>query len=606
MISPSRQTVIGRSVTPIAILLLLTGFGFVAASFVDPAAIQSHAASLSSALVATMLGRLRALGIVYCLLAGAILYGQKGLQLACERIADETSRLQMPLGRPGWVTLAIAVLTIAGAALRWSEIHRVVRYDEAFTYEFYARRALYAALADYSLPNNHLAHTLLVWLSTRLFGLSPLSLRLPAFLSSVALLPAVYAVGKKLYGTAAGIAACALAATSPALIEFSINARGYSLVCLSTLLMLWAAQTLRQEPDRYLLWAMYAFAAIVAVYTIPLGIIPVLGIALWGIVEFRGSLRARAVKGHVAALAVVVGVLIVLYTPPVLHDGVRALVANRFVAPQESFVRSALQMPLRIWIRWTDGLGWPIVWLLPVLLIASLLAHRRFAKHRIPPFLFLAVWSSLCAIAGRIVGYPRVWLFLLPIFLISCGAGLAWIVGVLGRVVKLKETEAAGIGLVSAVVALVLGLAGRDASVFYWSNETGALQDGSEVAEFVYAQLQPEDALVMSIPAMPTVVFEVERRHGMNLLRRTLLDDPRRIVLVLPKSHNRTEYDDTHQLKALLANEKDADLSIIHEPQFLSELGYDERGMARDRWGVPQLMKSFQSASVYAIPIAVQ
>src|ERR671913_564051 len=63
--------------------------------------------------------------------------------------------------------LWIGVL-LSAFALRLYHVGQTMRNDEAYTYLAYALSPLSNALSDYEYPNNHLFHTLLVWVSTRL------------------------------------------------------------------------------------------------------------------------------------------------------------------------------------------------------------------------------------------------------------------------------------------------------------------------------------------------------------------------------------------------------------------------------------------------------
>ena len=86
--------------------------------------------------------------------------------------------------------VALAVITAAGIALRLIYIHQPMRYDEAFSYLFFVHVPLASTLSDYSVPNQHILNSLLMRLCASLFGNAPWSLRLPAFLFGVAVIPA--------------------------------------------------------------------------------------------------------------------------------------------------------------------------------------------------------------------------------------------------------------------------------------------------------------------------------------------------------------------------------------------------------------------------------
>ena len=91
------------------------------------------------------------------------------------------------------VERVVAVLLgVIAFAIRLAHVRQTMRHDEAYTFLHYATAPLASALSDYTYPNNHLFHTLLVWISTRLFGPSEVAIRLPAFFFGMLLVPAVY------------------------------------------------------------------------------------------------------------------------------------------------------------------------------------------------------------------------------------------------------------------------------------------------------------------------------------------------------------------------------------------------------------------------------
>ena len=124
--------------------------------------------------------------------------------------------------------LGAALITLAGTALRAWMLDRWLDYDEAFTYLRFASYTLPHAFSNYSFPNNHIFHTVLVWCSTHALGLSVTSLRLPALLAGCALIPLTFCLGRVLAGNAAGLIASALVAGSSLLAQYSVMARGYS------------------------------------------------------------------------------------------------------------------------------------------------------------------------------------------------------------------------------------------------------------------------------------------------------------------------------------------------------------------------------------------
>jgi hypothetical protein len=119
-----------------------------------------------------------------CLFTGAFLFGyRRRIPPLYARLVADRTRFRRQLSQ-GWYSLVhdpwafwpFLAVFLFGFILRALDLFRGVRFDEAYTYINYARAPLYRALSDYSFPNNHLFHTFLVFLSTRLLGNTLLAL----------------------------------------------------------------------------------------------------------------------------------------------------------------------------------------------------------------------------------------------------------------------------------------------------------------------------------------------------------------------------------------------------------------------------------------------
>src|SRR3990172_4791582 len=139
------------------------------------------------------------------------------------------------------VLLLAGLLLLAGflppfeRVIRGLSLSQPMQHDEAYTFIAFASRPFWIAISDYSLPNNHVFHTLLVYLAYHLLGDQPWIIRLPAFLAGVAIIPLTYAAAALFYNRKVGLLSAGLAAASPLLIDYSANARGYTLICAFTL-----------------------------------------------------------------------------------------------------------------------------------------------------------------------------------------------------------------------------------------------------------------------------------------------------------------------------------------------------------------------------------
>jgi hypothetical protein len=124
-----------------------------------------------------------------------------------------------------------ALMTAALFAIVWSIIRACTQsltIDEADTYFWFASRS-----ANYifdPFPNNHVLNTLLMWIATRAFGLSSLTVRLPALLGAVLYISASYVLCRGITNRISlqfSVFVCLV--YNPFVLDFMSAARGYSL-----------------------------------------------------------------------------------------------------------------------------------------------------------------------------------------------------------------------------------------------------------------------------------------------------------------------------------------------------------------------------------------
>src|SRR5919206_3699501 len=234
--------------------MALAGAGLLALSLVPPSALagrllettgEARSGPYTQELYAHLGERLRLAGGLLLLAAASLVPLRATLDAMLRAaLADLGCGVSEPrLPRSG---LEIGVLTLLALGLRLPFLGQPMRYDEAITYNEFASRPLYYGLSFYPEPNNHLLNTLLVHLTSGLLGSEPWVLRLPALLAGILLVPATYALGGLLGSRAVGLLAASLVAASSYLIEYSTNARGYTLQALAFVLavclLIWAAR----------------------------------------------------------------------------------------------------------------------------------------------------------------------------------------------------------------------------------------------------------------------------------------------------------------------------------------------------------------------------
>jgi 4-amino-4-deoxy-L-arabinose transferase-like glycosyltransferase len=384
---------------------------------------------------------------------------------------------------PLWVyLLGLAILTAAGAAIRAAWLNHPMRYDESWGFLEYIWPRQISACLVYSAPNNHVLHTLLVALASAIGGDSPAVLRMPAFLIGVALIPATGHLAAVLGGRrAAGWIAAALVACSAVLVDYSVNARGYGLVCLATVLMAW--QTVRICHNARLVspWVLWTLLAALGLFTLPIMLYPM--IVLAAIIVLQALIgpadqatRRLALRRTAASFAAAIAMAFILYLPVfratglaateenpadrqsplfVYSIGLYALTANPFVQSR-SFAEAAAGLP-RVGVEaigdWTCDSS-PLAWGLAAvgLLAATVAGLRRRRLLYLLAVLLPTLWAGL-SLAQRVVPFARVWLFALPLLMAVASCGLVELAG-LFRPARLRT---------AAVIVLLLAMAAASA-----------------------------------------------------------------------------------------------------------------------------------------------
>ncbi len=173
-----------------------------------------------------------------------------------------------------WLIIAL----IIGLVIRMSYISGPVKSDEASTFLGYIESPNFLRLFLYDQTNNHIFHNILTKILYTIFGYSLPVFRLVAFSSGVLSIPIIYYICKELKQD--GRFAAISLATFPLYIEYSVNARGYTLqtfILLLILLIVIKNYNLTDGNKNNLIALFIALATL----TIPTFIFVIPGIFIW-------------------------------------------------------------------------------------------------------------------------------------------------------------------------------------------------------------------------------------------------------------------------------------------------------------------------------------
>jgi hypothetical protein len=417
--------------------------------------------------------------------------------------------------------LAIIILAIV---YRLKFIYSPFHHDEAYTYVAFSR-SFFTAVTDYHLPNNHIFHSILVYFSTKIFGIQPWTVRLPAFMAGVLLIPATYWLAKRLYDRWTALGAVLLVAYSPMLVGYSTDARGYTLIALFTLATLTLGDIVVREKNLFA-WVLISLFSALGFYTIPVMLFPFGVLFVWLFLENQaegitvsgqpnapGSYRTKRefIWHWLAAGFGAAFITLLLYTPVFIFTGPDKFFANGFIAPLpwRDLLETWRVRFLETWDVWTYHVHVGIIILLIAGLTLSLVFYRWLSERRIPLQLATLIWVVILLVIQRPNTWSKLWVFLEPLVFIWSTAG---IFGLLQRI-RWKFVRG------SALAAVVIGSAILFATwqtvrlvpmlPEYWATHG----DDEQMVLFVQSQLQEGDLIVVSSPDDAPVWYYSEL-HG--------------------------------------------------------------------------------------------
>ena len=343
--------------------------------------------------------------------------------------------------------LPLLIIVLCAAFLRIWLINRPMTHDEAYTVVTWGSGSMRYAISDYQLPNNHVFHTILVNLIYHTLGKTPALLRLAALIPGILQIPAIYVLGKLTYNSKTGLLSCGLAAFSSFLIDYSTNARGYSILVLCSILIFIEGYLVLREKNRFI-WLLLILTAVIGFYTLPMMLYPFGALCVWLFISAltrdfptedgnlesnrsRYSGKGDLIKHLIFAGLCVILLTILCYLPILMESGIKALIGNVFVlpVPQADFVGTMKSRGLDFVQAFTEAMP-------PILQIAiltgnliSLLFHRKISKAGFPVQLAMLIWLVPVWIIQRPNLWPRTLIFLWPFLLMWGAAGLHWLIG---------------------------------------------------------------------------------------------------------------------------------------------------------------------------------
>jgi 4-amino-4-deoxy-L-arabinose transferase-like glycosyltransferase len=314
-------------------------------------------------------------------------------------------------------------IILVGAAFRISQLWQGITYDEAFTCTFYAPKPVGFILSDYTWPNNHLLHTLLVKLSMALFGTHLWSVRLPALIAGIAVMPLYYLFVRAMFNRYVAVLALAFVAASGALIEYSALARGYSLTWLFMMAASLAGRHLAKRNNLVSAVLVAVFCAL-GMWAVPTMMYPALAIYLW-LLLYLFSLYDTSLNRRLLGLLFSFGLFVVLsalaYTPVIITHSLDHLLHHPTLGESTwaGFVQTHQEKAFELWVFFNDTAA---TWISLLGFVGLGYAVYISSKYRI--MVISLVFSCVpLVLLQSALGPPQTWAFIL--FNLHLSSGLA-------------------------------------------------------------------------------------------------------------------------------------------------------------------------------------
>ena len=311
----------------------------------------------------------------------------------------------------------------------------------------------------------------------------------------------------------------AFIASSPQLILYSTNARGYMLLCLIFLILYALGASLLQKSTPAQ-WSLFAIISAAGFYTIPVMIYPFGIIVLWLCLSImvKDQLidRTAFIRNLLLSLIAVLVLTGLAYMPIYVLSGLESIVSNRFVKSLSwssystdviSYLYSIaeyLNKDLPVWVSLPCAAG----------LIASCIFYRRLKEAKMTIIAAVLIWSVALLSVQRVLPYQRVWLFLVPLYFGFACSGMNLFMSHIEKKIRNHPRRAMLLNAgVPVMFALCLAISAIQTKSIVNATETGTLRDAEQITLFMKEYLNPGDVVYAPCPSDSPLIYYFMRYH---------------------------------------------------------------------------------------------
>ena len=330
----------------------------------------------------------------------------------------------------------VTSILVYGLIFRLIFINRAIEFDEAYTYIEFAQHSIKWIVSSYYVLNNHIFHTLLVHISTLLFGNDLWAIRLPALTAGVVTIIPVYILGKTLYGKIIGTLSAIMIACAPIQILISTRARGYSIITLLSVLIILLAIYISRTNNKFA-WLLLSVLSGIGFYTIPLMLYPLWFTLAW---LFLNMYKEKDFRMREWLLSFFSSIFIfsicsfLLYLPVLLNSKMyNAFLIGVDRLPMDVFLSTFVDSMVGIGIEWTIGVPSILGFIVLIGVGFSTIFHKTIKTlPHFPMQIAFILSMTILILIQRPYLIERSTFWMIPFFVIWASAGclffINWVV----------------------------------------------------------------------------------------------------------------------------------------------------------------------------------
>lgn len=250
----------------------------------------------------------------------------------------------------------LGLFIVLGILVRFVAFQVPFTGDEASTYLEFISLPFWEIPFHYPVPNNHVFHNILASLSTDVFGDVVWAIRLPAFLAGLLLIVGGYVCLSDRHDVWWGMLTASLFSVMTYGVQFSVRARGYTIVGLATLsAFIFASRLLKR--DRVGDHVGFILSIVLGAWTVPVMGFPALGLYFWLFLN-RWLDGDGKYKNLLLNVGTTLAVLVGLYALPG-YETVKTLSAPGIVK-ERGFLSWVTRLPSyskELWMVWFENVS---------------------------------------------------------------------------------------------------------------------------------------------------------------------------------------------------------------------------------------------------------